>query len=171
MNKNNNIVIEGYNFEKIVMCRGINEKKMNLFSEIPLTPVAGNSIKIKSNHFSDYILNKGVSVFNITKKKLFAGSTYDNGYINEGTSHLKKKIKKVINKEFKSLKSYFGIRPASRDRRPLVGKHDIIDNLYIINGLGSKGVSQSPYCSKELFDYIEKNKKINKEINIDRFKS
>jgi len=171
VNKNNNIVIEGYNFEKIVMCRGINEKKMNLFSEIPLTPVAGNSIKIKSNHFSDYILNKGVSVFNITKKKLFAGSTYDNGYINEGTSHLKKKIKKVINKEFKSLKSYFGIRPASRDRRPLVGKHDIIDNLYIINGLGSKGVSQSPYCSKELFDYIENNKKINKEINIDRFKS
>ena len=171
VNKNNNIVIEGYNFEKIVMCRGINEKKMNLFSEIPLTPVAGNSIKIKSNHFSDYILNKGVSVFNITKKKLFAGSTYDNGYINEGTSHLKKKIKKVINKEFKSLKSYFGIRPASRDRRPLVGKHDVIDNLYLINGLGSKGVSQSPYCSKELFDYIENNKKINKEINIDRFKS
>ena len=38
LNKNNNIVIEGYNSEKIVMCRGINEKKINLFSEIPLTP-------------------------------------------------------------------------------------------------------------------------------------
>ena len=170
LNKNNNVGIEGYNFEKIVMCRGINEKKMNLFSEIPLTPVAGNSIKIKSNHFSYYILNKGISVFNITKNKLFAGSTYDNGYTNKGTSYLKKKIKKIINNEFKSLKSYFGIRPASRDRRPLVGKHDVINNLYLINGLGSKGVSQSPYCSKELFDYIENNKKINEEINIDRFK-
>ena len=40
LNKNNNIVIEGYNSEKIVMCRGINEKDINLFSEIPLTPVA-----------------------------------------------------------------------------------------------------------------------------------
>ena len=171
LNKNNSIVIEGYNSEKIVMCRGINEKKINLFSEIPLSPVAGNSIKIKSNHFSDYILNKGISVFNINKNKLFAGSTYDNGYTNKGYSHLKKRIKKVINKEFKIIKSYFGIRPASKDRRPIVGKHEVINNLYLINGLGSKGVSQSPYCSKELSDYIENNKKINEEINIDRFKS
>jgi len=171
VNRNNNIKINGYNFEKIVMCRGINEKKINLFSGIPLSPVAGNSIKAESNHFSDYILNKGISVFNVSKNEFFAGSTYDNGDSNKGTIHLKNRIKKVINKEFKILKSYFGVRPASRDRRPIVGKHNIINNLYVINGLGSKGVSQSPYCSKELFDYIENNKKINDEINIDRFES
>ena len=45
----------------------------------------------------------------------------------------------------------------------------IRDSLYIINGLGSKGVSQSPYCSKELFNYIELNKNLDKEINIERF--
>ena len=171
LNKNNNIVIKGFNFNKVVMCRGINEKKMNLFSEIPLTPVAGNSIKIQSNLFGDYILNKGISVFNNNKNELFAGSTYNNGYINDGINHLKKRIEKVLNEKFKILESYFGIRPASKDRRPLVGKHKVINNLYLINGLGSKGVSQSPYCAKELFDYIENNKKINKDINIDRFKS
>ena len=51
----------------------------------------------------------------------------------------------------------------------MIGRHPKIDNLYIINGLGSKGVSQAPYCSKQLFDYIENRNKINREINIKRF--
>ena len=75
----------------------------------------------------------------------------------------------IIKKEYKVKKINFGIRSASVDRKPLVGKHPTIDNLYIINGLGSKGVSQSPYCSKELFNYIELNKNLDKEINIERF--
>ncbi len=169
LNENNNINIGGYDFNKVVMCIGINQKKLNYFSKIPLTPVAGNSVKAESEFFSDNIINKRISVFNVTKNEIFAGSTYNNGDVNKGISILKNKIKNVINKEFTIIKSYFGVRPASRDRRPIVGKHKILNNLFIINGLGSKGVSQSPYCSKELFDYIENNKKINEEINIDRF--
>ena len=150
---------------------GIDQKKINLFSEIKLIPVAGNSIKAESKFFSDNILNKRISIFNVSKNEIYAGSTYNNGNINKGINLLKNQINKIINSDFKILKSYFGIRPASKDRRPIVGKHKIINNLFIINGLGSKGVSQSPYCSKQLFDYIENNKKINIEINIDRIKA
>ena len=171
LKENNHINIDGYNFNKIVMCMGIDQKKINLFSEIKLIPVAGNSIKAESKFFSDNILNKRISIFNVSKNEIYAGSTYNNGNINKGINLLKNQINKIINSDFKILKSYFGIRPASKDRRPIVGKHKIINNLFIINGLGSKGVSQSPYCSKQLFDYIENNKKINIEINIDRIKA
>ena len=171
LKENNNINIDGYDFNKIVMCIGINQKKLNFFSEVQLTPVAGNSIKAESKFFSENILNKRISIFNVTKNEIYAGSTYNNGDINEGINSLKNQINKIINKDFKILKSYFGIRPASKDRRPIVGKHKTINNLFIINGLGSKGVSQSPYCSKQLFDYIENNKKLNIEINIDRIKT
>ena len=171
LEENNHINIDGYNFNKIVMCMGIDQKKINLFSEIKLIPVSGNSIKAESKFFSDNILNKRISIFNVSKNEIYAGSTYNNGNINKGINLLKNQINKIINSDFKILKSYFGIRPASKDRRPIVGKHKIINNLFIINGLGSKGVSQSPYCSKQLFDYIENNKKINIEINIDRIKA
>ena len=171
LKENNHINIDGYNFNKIVMCMGIDQKKINLFSEIKLIPVAGNSIKAESKFFSDNILNKRISIFNVSKNEIYAGSTYNNGNINKGINLLKNQINKIINSDFKILKSYFGIRPASKDRRPIVGKHKIINNLFIINGLGSKGVSQSPYCSKQLFDYIENNKKINIEINTDRIKA
>ena len=171
LKENNHINIDGYNFNKIVMCMGIDQKKINLFSEIKLIPVAGNSIKAESKFFSNNILNKRISIFNVSKNEIYAGSTYNNGNINKGINLLKNQINKIINSDFKILKSYFGIRPASKDRRPIVGKHKIINNLFIINGLGSKGVSQSPYCSKQLFDYIENNKKINIEINIDRIKA
>ena len=171
LKENNTINIDGYDFNKIVMCMGINQNNINCFSKLQLIPVAGNSIKAESKFFSDHILNKRISVFNVTKNEIYAGSTYNNGNINKGISSLKNQINKIINSNFKILKSYFGIRPASKDRRPIVGKHKIINNLFIINGLGSKGVSQSPYCSKQLFDYIENNKKINIEINIDRIKT
>ena len=75
----------------------------------------------------------------------------------------------ILNKHLIFKKSFFGIRSTTKDRRPIVGKHSRIKNLYIINGLGSKGISQAPYCSDKLFNYIENNKEINKEINIKRF--
>ena len=44
---------------------------------------------------------------------------------------------KIIKKEYKVKKINFGIRSASVDRKPLVGKHPTIDNLYIINDSSS----------------------------------
>ena len=37
--------------------------------------------------------------------------------------------------------------------------------------MGSKGVSQAPYCAKKLFNFINNNENIDDEINIDRFRS
>ena len=65
----------------------------------------------------------------------------------------------------------FGIRSASNDRRPIIGRHKHNKRMYIINAMGSKGVIQAPYCSKKLFNFIINNENIDDEINIDRFRS
>ena len=44
-----------------------------------------------------------------------------------------------------------------------------VDIALVAARLGSKGISQAPYCSDKLFNYIENNKEIDKEINIKRF--
>jgi hypothetical protein len=40
-----------------------------------------------------------------------------------------------------------------------------------LNGLGSKGISLAPFCSKELFNSIEQKNKINVKINVKRYNS
>ena len=166
--KNSKIIISDYNAKHVIMCLGINQKQLDLFSHLPLRPVSGNSIIAESNFNSKHIINKKISVINTSKNIIHAGSTYHNGFENMGTNKIEDQLKKLIKKKYKIKEYKFGVRPATKDRRPFVGRHSNIKNLYIINGLGSKGVSQSPYCSIELFNYIEYNKNLDKEINIKR---
>ena len=71
--------------------------------------------------------------------------------------------------KYKIIEKKAGIRPATKDRRPFVGFHPSNKKIGIINGLGSKGISLAPYCTKILIDNIFNNKNINKEINIKRY--
>ena len=43
--------------------------------------------------------------------------------------------------------------------------------MYIINAMGSKGVSEAPYCAKNYLISVNNNENIDDEINIDRFRS
>ncbi len=167
----NTIKIKNIEAKYIIMCLGIKQNTLDHFSQTSIRPVSGNSIIVESNFQSEKIINNKISIINYKKNKLMVGSTYNNGFEDTGILFLIKKLKEIIKTKFKVIESKFGVRPASSDRRPIVGRHFRFKNLFILNGLGSKGVSLSPYCSKELINYIENNKKLIKEINIERFKS
>lgn len=47
-----------------------------------------------------------------------------------------------------------GIRPTVFDRRPLVGQHPWKPGLWICNGMGTKGASLAPYCSKLMVEIL-----------------
>jgi len=55
------------------------------------------------------------------------------------------------------------------DRRPLLGRHPKYENVYILNGLGTRGVLMSPLLSNWLFEFIENKKKLPPEADIKRF--
>ncbi len=102
------------------------------------------------------------------------GSTYDwenlNNKVSEkGIKKLKKKIENILKCKYEIIEKQAGIRPATKDRRPFVGFHPNNNKIGIINGLGSKGISLAPYCTKVLIDNIQNHKNINREINIKRY--
>ena len=41
--------------------------------------------------------------------------------------------------------------------------------MYVLNGLGTRGVMIAPYVANQLFNFIEDGKPLEKEINISRF--
>ena len=61
------------------------------------------------------------------------------------------------------------VRPSVKDRRAIIGNHKRHKNLYLMNGLGSRGMLLSPYLASQLCSNIIENKKINSEIDINRF--
>jgi len=81
------------------------------------------------------------------------------------------KVNTFINCDFKIVEQVAGIRPTVKDRRPLVGQHPEYKNVYLLNGLGTRGVMIAPYVANQLFQYIEHNKPLDPEIDINRFVS
>jgi len=62
------------------------------------------------------------------------------------------------------------IRPTTKDRRPMVGQHPKKKGLWICNGLGTKGTSLAPYCTKQLAMTLMKDAVLDPEIDVvDRF--
>ena len=165
------VKMRNFNSNKIVMCTGIDEKNSKYFSFLPLKELSGNSILIESIFKTKYIINKGITMLPLKENNYHVGSTYENSYKNMGIVSLLSKIKEITDKKIKLKDKKFGIRASTSDRRPVVGRHPLLKNLYIMNGFGSKGVSQAPYCTEKLFNNIENNDIIDKEINIDRFNS
>ena len=169
--KKNYFSYKNEEFKYVIMCTGISEKKINLFKDIKLNGVSGNSIIVKSKIGNDSIINKGINILPIKKNVYHIGSTYYHNMKDEGPDELVSKTKNLIKEDISLIDSKFGIRSTSKDRRPIIGEHNKIKKLFIMNAMGSKGVSQAPYCSKKLFNYINEDKNIDKEINIDRYRS
>jgi glycine oxidase len=162
-------------FDKIVFCEGHLVEKNPWFSFIPLYPVKGEVIEIEYNGIeSNTIYSGGVYFVAMDSNKIKIGGTYDWDNLNEtitekAKTELLDKTKQFYTGEIKVTNQLAGIRPASKDRRPIVGAHPQNKNIYILNGLGTKGVSLVPWCSDQLINLFEKGIQPDKEINSDRF--
>ena len=64
-----------------------------------------------------------------------------------------------------------GIRPTVLDRRPLIGPHPLHKNVFIFNGLGTKGIMLGPYFANEFTKSLETDGIMKGETDINRFYS
>ena len=61
------------------------------------------------------------------------------------------------------------VRPTVRDRRMIIGGHPQRQDLFIFNGLGTKGASLAPLGSRWLFDFLESATALPVEVSSERF--
>lgn len=159
---------------KIVFCRGAKEATFDLFSYLPFNLSKGEVIDV---HFSDYDFNAILkkNIFIVPDENMYRiGSTYNSDFKDDQPStqaraYIETKVKEVTGKSFTLLRHKAAIRPSTIDRRPFIGKHPNYSSVFIFNGFGSKGVSLLPYFSSHFCDYLFNEKKLLKEVNIQRF--
>jgi glycine/D-amino acid oxidase-like deaminating enzyme len=126
-------------------------------------------LKIKS------IINKDFFILPLQQPNYFkVGATYNWTDLSDNTSsearnYLTEKIKLLIPFTFEIVKQEAGVRPATIDRRPLIGFHQTHKNLGVFNGFGTKAVMLAPYFSKHFCDYMENKTELFYDVDIKRF--
>lgn len=167
---------QGITYKKIVFCEGANVVNNPNFNYLPMGLNKGQLFTIESEQLATTnILKKKVFILPQQKRNQYKiGATYswqwDDLKVEEmKTELLKKQLAEMISAPYKIIKTEAGVRPASRDRRPLVGQHPKNNDQYIFNGMGSKGCFMAPLLSSEFIDFTEYTKALHPEMDIKRF--
>jgi len=168
---------QNINANHIVFAEGSGVRQNPYFSYLPLVPAKGQLLTIHAPELKfDYVLKAGVFLIPLSDDLYIIGATYEWKDLSHDTTEKAKeelldKLKKLINCPFEVVDQVAGIRPTVKDRRPLVGRHQEHQNLFVLNGLGTRGVMIGPYVAKQLYNYIECKEPLEKEIDIHRFES
>jgi glycine oxidase len=166
---------KGLKAKKIVFCDGYALKYNPYFCYLPMEGVKGETMVIHANGLglTDIVKSK-VFIMPMEKDYYYIGATYHYREVNdeiseEGQNELINNLNKFLNIDYKIIKRFAGIRPTVVDRRPLLGEHPEYKNMFIFNGLGSRGVMLAPLMAEELFNFMENSKELISEVNIKRF--
>jgi glycine/D-amino acid oxidase-like deaminating enzyme len=161
-------------FNKLVFCEGYGAHANPFFKHLPFQWNKGEILTVNIPELSlKEILKKKVFVLPLKEKAYKVGATYEREWLNLHPSEKKKKLletllKEIVVADFELLKHESGIRPAVKDRRPLLGR-DENSGYYLLNGLGSRGCLMGPLLSYELVAFIEDEQALSEEVNVNRF--
>jgi glycine/D-amino acid oxidase-like deaminating enzyme len=161
--------------KQIIFAEGFGLLANPYFNYLPLDGTKGELFIIKAPELDlDVIINTSVFILPLGNDLFKVGATYNwedktNIPTEEGKKELVDKLKDIISCDFEIISHLAGVRPTVKDRKPLVGKHPILSHLYVLNGLGTRGVLLGPSMAKALFEYIELGTPIDSSYDIKRF--
>ena len=159
---------------KIVFCEGYQAISNPFFKWLPFSLNKGEVLDCKMDNFpAECIYNKAVYVLPVGDNRFKVGATYNWREINENPTpealaELSERTGQIVKLPFKVINQAVGIRPAVRDRRPLIGWHPEHAQVGIFNGMGSKGVMMAPYLAKNFTETLNGGK-LEPEANITRY--
>lgn len=166
---------KGYEARHIIFAEGFGMHANPFFGDLPLDGTKGELFIIKAPDLNlDVIVNTSVFILPLGNSLFKVGATYNwkdktDLPTEEGKAELLERIEEIINCDFEIVSHFGGVRPTVRDRRPMIGTHDVYKSLHLLNGLGTRGVMLGPAMAKELFDFIENEIPLDPTIDINRF--
>ena len=162
-------------YESIIFAEGFHGKTNPFFDYLPLKQDKGEVLTAVSSELDkDEILNRKCFVLPTIGGEFKIGATFT---WNSADVNTTESAKEELLGHYASLSAAkievvhqeAGIRPTVTDRRPLIGKHPTIKNLFIFNGMGAKGYLIAPFFSKHFCDYYSKKIPLDEEVDIKRF--
>ena len=158
--------------KRIVFCQGIAAKENRFFKDLPLHPARGDILVVQSRGVCcNRVIHHDAWAVSIGDQRFLVGATYDRVAMNESIETSDEKangFRDELMRRWESLTpgtfqggehvvldQRWGIRPASYDRHPLIGSHDVHATAFCLNGLGSKGTLMAPRLAEMIIDAME----------------
>ncbi|MFN4147589.1 MAG: NAD(P)/FAD-dependent oxidoreductase, partial [Runella sp.] len=116
--------------KKVLFCEGYEARQNPFFGWLPFNPVKGQSLIVQlEDYHLEEIINQGTFVQPLNNNGLCRlGATYTWNDIvwkttDDAREFLVEKVKTFLKKPYQILEQQVGVRPATKDRRPLIGLH------------------------------------------------
>jgi len=172
------VVSEGVQYQdfvaqSVIFCEGTAVRQNPYFNWLPVKPLKGETLGVRLPQQPTCIYNRGVYVVPQGNSYFVVGATYQHaaepGATQAGLAELSGKLRALLQMPFEIADQRWGVRPTSPDRRPMLGCHPVHKNLFVFNGLGTKGVSLAPWLAKNLADHLQYGRPIEPEVRLERF--
>jgi len=174
--KQDSIRYKNIEAEKIFFCDGLNSFENSFFKQLPFAPNKGEALVVEIPDLpKEHIYKKGFFLAPLQDAGIFwLGSNYQwniphpdptKEFYEQGERHLRSWLKVPFN----IVEHKAALRPATLERRPFVGLHPHRRNIGILNGMGTKGCSLTPYFANQLVQHILYNRAIDPLANVNRF--
>lgn len=147
-----------------VSCQGVRERDSGPFARLNLHPARGDILAIQCDALELPHVVHG-QAWLVPDARLAGrfrvGATYERGC---GASpnpeavrtQLEQRLQTFMMAPYHVLDQVSSVRPASYDKKPLLGRHPELGGMWVLNGLGSKGALLAPWCAQHLADAILK---------------
>ncbi len=179
--ENNAVQYKDFSAQKIIFCEGAQAVNNPFFANIPFVLDKGEAIQINSEFLkTDDIVKDTLSIvpqYNKLgeRKNYWVGATnawnaVDDKPTEEKKSEILTKLSPFLNNSFEIQNHVAAIRPTTKDRRPFLGECKTRVNVYIFNGLGSKGSLLAPFWANHLVQYLYLNAPLDKLVDVNRYK-
>lgn len=160
----------------IIFCDGSLGAANPYFKNLPFAPNKGEALILEIPGLpNESIYKKGLSLIPLaTRDQWWMGSSYewDFHHPDPSPAFLEKTVdtlRQWLKLPFLVNSHLAGIRPATLERRPFVGMHPLYPSVGILNGMGTKGCSLSPFFARQLVDHLLRQQPITAEASVNRF--
>lgn len=160
----------------VIFCEGHLAVNNPYFDSKTIAPTKGELLHVSIPDLDmPMIVNGQVYLAQQEDHQYVCGATFNPGKADEevtaaGRDELIAKLKTITDLPFEVTAHYAGVRPAGRDRKPVIGRSRNNRNFSIFNGFGSKAVLHSPFLAQMLANHLENGDEILPEVNVARFK-
>lgn len=161
---------------RIIFCDGHLASENKYYPRLSIAPTKGETLHVSIPGFGvNDIINGPVYLSPLGNDLYDCGATFSPGKSDEeiseaGRDELIRKLRGMITITFRAESQFAGVRPAGRDRKPVIGVSREQQKVAFFNGFGSKAVLLAPFLAQMLVDHLENGAELAPEISVARFK-
>ncbi len=144
--------------ERLIVCQGASTN--TLFPGVPNNPSRGDILTVRiPDYIRSEVVHRSVWIAPNSDGTQSVGATYDwqctaPEPTAAGRDEVLKKLSRMVEGEVVVEDHQAGVRPTMKDYGPVLGSHPTYRNVFVFNGLGSKGTLKAPRLALTLCQHI-----------------